>query len=79
MTNVNILGILKTSQDLGKNKMQIQNLDHLIGRKGEKEYIGAKLFNKLEDLINQGLIKKDSNYYSITEQGINYLNENSEE
>ena len=77
--NVTILEILKTSKDIGKNKMEIQNIDHLIGRKGEREYVGAILIDKLEELINQGLIQKQNDYFSITEQGINYLSENSKE
>ena len=78
-TDLTILEILKTSKDLGKNQMQIQNIDHLLGRKGEREYIGARLFSKLENLVNKGFLKKENDYFSITDLGLDYLDKNSKE
>lgn len=78
-TDLTILEILKTSKDLGKNQMQIQNIDHLLGRKGEREYIGARLFSKLENLVNKGFLKKENDYFSVTDLGLDYLDKNSKE
>ena len=72
-----ILSILKQSKDLRKESMQIQNIDHILGRKGERNFIGNKLSVKLEELIKNNLISKSSNNYSLTEKGIKYLENDS--
>lgn len=77
--NIKILNILKKSKELGKNKLQVQNIDHLLGRRGEKEFIGNKLFDKLQELLNDELIEYKITFYSITSKGLAYLEQNSEE
>ena len=72
-----ILEILKFSYDLGKNKLQIQNLDHLLIRKGEREYIGSTLMIKLKEMIKNDFISKNETFYSITQKGLDYLKGNS--
>ncbi len=74
-----ILKILKFSYDLGKNKMQIQNIDHLLVRKGEKEYIGSVLTIKLKEMISNEIILKNETFYSITKKGLEYLEQHSED
>lgn len=76
--NVKILSILNISKELGKNKIQIQNLDHLLGRKGEREYIGSRLVRKLEEMIEEKLVEKNDTFYSITKKGLEYLVFNSD-
>ncbi len=71
-----ILSILKQSKDLGKESMQIQNIDHILGRKGERNIIGSKLSIELEELVKNDLIYKFSNNYSLTKKGLQYLEKN---
>ncbi|OIK47996.1 hypothetical protein BEI02_09685 [Elizabethkingia sp. HvH-WGS333] len=75
--DIKILEIFKISKDLGKNKIQIQNLDHLLGRKGEREYIGNALMIKLKELLKSQLIVNENTFYSITPKGLDYLEKNS--
>lgn len=74
-----ILSILKKSKDLGKESMQIQNIDHLMSRKGERNIIGANLFLKLDELIKDKLINKKNNDYSLTLEGLEYLSKHFKE
>jgi len=78
-TTILILSILKKSKDLGKNSMQIQNIDHVMGRRGERNFIGANLFSKLDELIKDKLINKKNNDYSLTIEGLEYLSKYQKE
>ncbi len=74
---IKILELLKESIDLGKESMQIQNIDLLLGRKGEREFLGVFLIRKLEEMIKSELILKDKSQYAITQKGLGYLKANS--
>ncbi|WP_046755960.1 hypothetical protein [Kordia jejudonensis] len=71
-----ILSILNYNNTLGSQGLTINNIDHLLGRKGEREFIGKKLANKLEELFDDGYIFKNLKQYSITQKGIDFLEEN---
>ncbi len=68
-----ILELLETSKKIGKNSMQFQNLDHLLGRRGERYYLGSNLLLKLNELEIEEFIVKENKNYSIKDKGIYYL------
>jgi predicted transcriptional regulator len=72
-----ILNLLKESARLGKNRMQIQNIDLLLVRGGENEFVGNFLLKKMNEMLKDELIFKEKTNYSITSKGFIYL-ENQE-
>ncbi len=74
---IKILQLLKNSMDFGKQNMQIQNIDLLLLRSGETEFLGSFLIKKLDELIKEELVLKEKSKYSITQKGLDYLKQNS--
>lgn len=70
---IKILSILKNSIDLGKGSMQMQTIDLLLLKNGEREFVGIFLIEKINKMINEGLISKIKSQYSITAEGLDYL------
>lgn len=58
------------------SKISIDRIEKLINLKSSDRLIGRELIMYLQNMVEEGLIISDENYwfYSITKKGINYLN-----
>ncbi|HEX9981609.1 MAG TPA: hypothetical protein VGB50_13695 [Flavobacterium sp.] len=70
-----ILQILKQSQEMGNSSASIVIIDKLMSRSEQRECIGGKLLNKLDELVSKKLIYRlSSGHFCITEIGLDFLN-----
>jgi predicted transcriptional regulator len=68
-----ILSLLNESARLGKSSMQIQNIDLLLMRSGESEFLGNFLLKKINEMLKDDLIFEEKKNYSITSKGLAFL------
>ncbi|MCD2258293.1 hypothetical protein [Psychroserpens luteolus] len=78
---IKILEFLLQNKEKGTTYSSLITLDrYLVNVKGEQEYVGSFLVNKMNEIEKQNLvIQNDNDKYAITQKGINYLSKNSEE
>ncbi|WP_299883578.1 hypothetical protein [uncultured Lacinutrix sp.] len=75
---IKILEKLKLVKD-GSNKLPLNNLEIIVNSQEEEQLIGKDFIDLLEIMKNEKLILSDNNnwYFHITENGLDYLNENT--
>lgn len=76
---IKILNFFLLRKNNGIDYTNLINLDrYLVHSKKEKEYLGIRLSEKIQEMLKENLITTINNKeYSITPKGLQYLEKNS--